>query len=77
MFIGFNGGGQGITSDHGNDIFWKKWYQQVEAVVGENNGELDNVPVIANFMEKGGEDKTKIGCDFSAENFRVKQTVQL
>lgn len=46
-------------------------------MLGEDNGKLDRVPVIANFMEKGGGEKTEIGWGFPAENFRVKQTVQL
>lgn len=77
MVITFNGGGAGITSDHGNDIFWKKCYQQVEAVLKEDNGKVDSVLIITNFVEKGGGNKTEIGCGFSVENFRVKQTVQL
>lgn len=43
----------------------------------EDNGKVDSVLIITNFVEKGGGDKTEIGCGFSVENFRVKQTVQL
>lgn len=43
----------------------------------EDNGKVDSVLIIANFVEKGGGDKSEIEWGFSVENFRVKQTVQL
>ena len=41
-------------------------------MLGEDNGELDCVPVTANVMEKGGGDKTEIGCVFFSRKFQSK-----